>query len=272
METQPVHTLTIRTLGTTVIALRLAPPNDAPTATPEIRHVKVETRTTEALLLYLACQGRPVSRDLLAELLWPERIQEQARANLRLALHRLRRQLDPFLLVTRQSVGLNPNASIDVDAVEFETHLAAGQLTLATALYRGDFLDGFYLDDSPTFEQWALLERERLRTLALAAWQQRIEQLNSAGRLQSAIDAAQRLLQLDPLHELTHRHLMRLLAQPVKHTALRAEVILHIHNEHGAGCGIKAERRWLGVKCDRHSSSTSRRVASKGAEKAFLIT
>ena len=32
---------------------------------------------------------------------------------------------------------------------------------MATALYRGDFLAGFYLDGSPAFEQWALLERER---------------------------------------------------------------------------------------------------------------
>lgn len=68
----------------------------------------LETRTVEALLVYLAGHGRPLGRDLLAELLWPERTQEQARANLSVALHRLRRQLAPYLLVTRQSVALNP--------------------------------------------------------------------------------------------------------------------------------------------------------------------
>ncbi len=156
-------------------------------------------------------------------MLWPERSQAQASANLRLALHRLRRQLDPFLLVTRQSVGINPNASIEVDALRFKSHLAAGQLTLATALYRGDFLDGFYLDDSPAFEQWALLQRERLRTLALAAWQQLIEQQIADGQPQAAIASAQRLLQLDPLHEPTHRQLMRLLAQTGQRSSALAQ-------------------------------------------------
>ena len=116
----------------------------------------------EALLVYLACQGRPLGRDELAELLWPERTQQQARMNLRVALYRLRPQIDPYLLITRQNLALNPNAIVDLDARQFERYLAAGQLAMATALYRGDFLDGFYLDGSPSFEQWALLERERL--------------------------------------------------------------------------------------------------------------
>jgi predicted ATPase len=67
------------------------------------------------------------------------------------------------------------------------------------------------------------LERERLRTLALAAWQQRIEQLVVAGERQAAIEGAQRLLQLDPLHEATHRQLMRLLAQNGQRSAALAQ-------------------------------------------------
>ena len=94
---------------------------------------------------------------------------------------------------------------------------------VATALYRGDFLDGFYLDGSPAFEQWALLERERLRTLAIAAYQQLIDQAAGAGRLDAAIAYAQRLLQLDPLHEPTHRQLMRLLAQAGQRSAALAQ-------------------------------------------------
>lgn len=175
--------------------------------------VRFVTQTAGALLVYLACQGRALGRDTLAELLWPERTQEQARTNLRTTLYRLRSQLDPYLLVTRQSVALNPNARIEVDAEEFERSLAQGQLGVAAALYRGDFLDGFYLDGSAAFDQWALLERERLRVLVLAAWQQLIGQMAAEGQLDAAIRGAQRLLQLDPLHEPTHRQLMRLLTQ-----------------------------------------------------------
>ena len=170
-----VELLSIRTLGGLAIWLD-APEVDAPGtwAVPRVRSqtIALETRTVEALLVYLACLGRPVARDILAELLWPERTQAQSRANLSLALHRLRRQLAPYLLVSRQSIALNPNARIELDVAQFEAYLAAGQLAAATALYAGDFLDGFSLRDSPAFEQWALLERERLRTLAIAAYQQ----------------------------------------------------------------------------------------------------
>src|SRR5262249_52898993 len=102
-------------------------------------------------------------------------------------------------------------------------YLAAGQLEAATTLYRGDFLDGFYLDGSPAFEQWALLERERLRTLAIAAYQQLVDQSASAGQRDSAIAYAQRLLSLDSLHEPTHRQLMRLLAQAGQRSAALAQ-------------------------------------------------
>ena len=185
--------------------------------------VRFATHTVEALLVYLACQGRPLGRDELAELLWPERTQQQARMNLRVALYRLRAQIDPYLLISRQQLALNPNAVVDLDALQFERYLAAGQLELATALYRSDFLDGFYLDGSPAFEQWALLERERLRTLAIAAYQQLSVQRAAAGDSDAAIASAQRLLQLDPLHEPTHRQLMRLLAQSGQRSAALAQ-------------------------------------------------
>jgi predicted ATPase/DNA-binding SARP family transcriptional activator len=207
------ETLTIRTLGEVTIALQSSPVTGEAVSSLGARRVQFATRTVDALLIYLACQGRPLGRDALAELFWPERTHKQARSNLRVALHRLRHQLAPYLLVTHHSVALNLDRMIDLDAAHFETHLAAGQVAAAVALYTNDFLDGFYLDGSPAFEQWALLERERLRTLALAAYQQLIDQSAAAGQGSTAITTAQRLLQLDPLHEPTHRQLMRLLAQ-----------------------------------------------------------
>lgn len=212
-------TLTIRALGTVTIALQSALVNTPGDSTPNEQRVEFETRTVDALLIYLACHGQPLSRDALAELFWPERTQQQARSNLRVALHRLRQPLAPYLSITRQTVALNLAAPLTLDIAQFATQLAAGQFAAAVALYRGDFLDGFYLDGSPAFEQWMLLERERLRTQAIATYQQLISQASTAGQLDSAIAAAQRLLQLDPLHEPIHRQLMRLLAQAGQRSA-----------------------------------------------------
>ena len=71
--------------------------------------LRFAAHTVEALLVYLACQDRPLGRDELAELLWPERTQEQSRMNLRGAIYRLRGQVEPYLLVTRQHLALNPD-------------------------------------------------------------------------------------------------------------------------------------------------------------------
>jgi WD40 repeat protein/DNA-binding SARP family transcriptional activator len=207
-----VQPLSIRTFGALTVALGGEP-----------QPIHFATHTVEALLVYLACQDRQLGRDELAELLWPERTQKQARMNLRVALYRLRGQVDPYLLITRQQLALNPDALVDLDARQFERHLAAGELAVATALYRGDFLSGFYLDGSPAFEQWALLERERLRILAIGAYQQLVDKASAAGQLDAAAAHAQRLLQLDPLHEPMHRQLMRLLAQTGQRSAALAQ-------------------------------------------------
>lgn len=62
-------------------------------------------RSAEALLVYLACRARPVAREVLAELLWPEHDPVHAQTNLRTALHRLRHVLGPHLLSDRRTAG-----------------------------------------------------------------------------------------------------------------------------------------------------------------------
>src|SRR3954463_1485793 len=89
-----VETLSLYTLGGVAIELRHVPNPGASTTKPFHQRLHFRTRTEEALLIYLACQGRALGRELLAELLWPERTHEQANANLRVAIHRLRRQID----------------------------------------------------------------------------------------------------------------------------------------------------------------------------------
>ncbi|MEZ4617356.1 MAG: hypothetical protein R2867_17860 [Caldilineaceae bacterium] len=138
--------LLIRTFGLLAIDLHPAPLRHTPL--PQPTALKFETRTIEALLIYLACQVRPVSRDLLAELLWPERTRCRRAPTCALPCIAYARQLAPFLLVTRQRIALNPH-TFDLDAGQFETHLTNGQLDQATALYHGDFLTDFYLDESP---------------------------------------------------------------------------------------------------------------------------
>ena len=163
-------TLEIRLLGSVSLELEAQPVTGLP------------SRAAEALLIYLSYQDRPVSRETLAELLWADRTPKQALTNLRTVLTGLRRELGEFLIISRKEVGFNHNAAVTIDAMRFEerlqelsttlqsptplTETASRDLQASLDLYQGDFLEGFYLRDGRGFEEWAALQRERLRRLA----------------------------------------------------------------------------------------------------------
>jgi predicted ATPase/DNA-binding SARP family transcriptional activator len=184
-----------------------------------------DQRKVPALLVYLACTGRPHPREVLAELLWEDRPQSQSLANLRVVLSNLRKTVGPFVTITRETAGMSCDGGWWLDASAFDACLEDADhdppgLEEAVSLYQGDFLDGFYID-SQAFEDWVRLERERLRFRAVAALDELIDHHTARGDYAAAIDAAIRLLQLDNLREETHRALLMLYAQSgQRHRAL----------------------------------------------------
>jgi DNA-binding SARP family transcriptional activator len=177
------------------------------------------TRKAQALLAYLALPlGQAHPRDKLAALLWGGIRVESARASLRQALFAIRRALaDVEGKVLRQDADTLAlvTGAVDVDVDAFERLVADGApetLAQAAALYRGDLLSGFALDETP-FEEWLLGERERLRELALEGLARLLAQQRRANATEAAVVTALRLLTLDPLQEPAYRMLMRLYAE-----------------------------------------------------------
>ena len=171
-------------------------------------------RKTQALLACLALSaGKPCPRRKLMSLLWSGRGQEQARASLRTALAELRRALgEPSPLVAdNEMVALDP-ALVTADAVEFERLLGAGRLAEACALYGGALFDGVAVSDA-AFAKWLVPERQRLQGLFTRALAEVMEQADRDGDREAAAEAAERLLQQDPLHEPACRTLMLVLAE-----------------------------------------------------------
>src|SRR5438094_405934 len=173
----------------------------------------------QALLTYLALRpGQAHWRDHLASLLWGDRADEQARKSLRQAVYVLRKTLlhtDPTsLLVVGETITLNP-ISVDVDAALFQQLAEEGTpeaLAQAAALYQGDLVEGFGVDEAP-FEEWLGAERERLREMALDVFARLLAWQSKAGQTERAIQTAARLLVLDASQESVHRALMRLYAR-----------------------------------------------------------
>lgn len=200
------------------------------------------SRKVEALAVYLFYTHRAQARDVLADLLWTE--QSQATGNLRVLLTNLRQVLAPYLLITRTEVAVNPDSHFWLDAAAFQrqvnsilkprngeraalartlTPAEASELENALALYRGDFLKGFYIRESPHFEEWVLLEQERLRRLATTALHLLTTYYLAQREFTQGIEKAGQLLEIDPLDEETRRQLMQLLAQNGERHAALAE-------------------------------------------------
>lgn len=175
------------------------------------RPVTFGLRKGLALLAYLVIEGRPLERDEIAGLLWPETDDSAARARLRRTLHELQLAADGAQLIefSRATIAMAAGRDLHIDATEFERACDAGEFELALDHYGGDFLSGLSLDDCPEFEEWAFYRREALRSRLMQALEKLIERKMQEGEYREASSIAHRLVSLDPFNEAGHGHLIR---------------------------------------------------------------
>lgn len=195
---------------------------------------RVSTKA-QALLCYLAMTGRTHPRQVLAGLLWGEKPEADARRSLRVDLVPMRRLLESHLIITRQALAFDGESRYwsDVEAFEHFIQLSGeaeggaverARLREAVALYRGEFLDGFDVGEAaPDFEEWMLAQRERLRQIALQAFDRLVDICIAQEDYDAGMDYAQQLLALDSWREEAHRQLMWLLALNGKRGAALAQ-------------------------------------------------
>lgn len=176
-----------------------------------------KTAKAEALFYYLATTQKTYSRAALATLFWGDMAEAKARVNLSKALSELREQLGEYVAITTQAVTFNATLAYQLDVESFLTTTPAQQnsadvvaLQEQVDLYRGEFLEGFYVRNAPDFEQWQLVERERLRRAAVPLFDLLATRYEQSGQLTNAISTLRRLLQLEPWREEVHYRLMQL--------------------------------------------------------------
>ena len=160
--------LSIRLLGPPEVRFEEEPP------------LRFRIKKALALLCYLAAERRRHPRRELAELLWPESEGRRARAALRAVLYKLRKALGEdtshdeeegrFLVIERDRLGLEPRG-IELDLGAFEAAFSVarfrsspggrsaaavgrreliGDLEEALGAYRGEFMEGFSLENAPS--------------------------------------------------------------------------------------------------------------------------
>lgn len=215
--------LTVRTLGTFQVLQRGA-------LVPASAWKSKKARDLFKILVIH--RGRPVPREQLADMLWPDEPAGPTANRLSVLLSTLRTVLDPGqggagpgpIVTDRDTVAVRLDV-MDVDLDAFLTTAAAaldaervghpdaaGLLAAANAAYTGEFLpDNLY-------DQWAAAMRDHLRTTHVAVLRALTNHTSDPDQLE---DHLLRLLQHDPYDEHTHHHLIDVLHTAGRHGQAR---------------------------------------------------
>jgi len=142
--------------------------------------IELKLRPVQNLLAYLLLKrDKRHRREQLSGILWPDYTEASARKNLRNTVYRLRQAIgEEYLAADRSSVAFNKDADYWLDVAQLEGATAAkdiGEGIQAVGLYQGELLPGYY-------EDWVVVERERLQALFERQMQGLLESLNGAGR------------------------------------------------------------------------------------------
>jgi DNA-binding SARP family transcriptional activator len=230
-------TLSITTLGPLAFTL-----GDKPLT--NFRSEKVR-----GLFIHLLLEAnRPLHREALAALLWPNVSDKSARINLRVALFHLRQSLnraqpglaDSLLEVSTRFIRLRfpvPEAHMDMAVLQnllesVWSHAHSDELNCphcqtnlqnACDLYTGPLLEGFYLAEANPFDEWLALKREVVQQTIVSALQTLTEIYLAQSAFSQAATCAARWVAILPWDEPAHRTLMRALALSGRRTAALAQ-------------------------------------------------
>ena len=170
-------------------------------------HADELPRGVQRLVAYLSLCRRP-ARTAIAGQLWPEVPEDNAHRSLRSALWRLQKVAPGVVQVSGGTLALAPTVRVDVRELAswaqrmLDPRTDADATALPDLGLRGDLLPGWYDD-------WVLLERERLRQLRMHALEVLAEKLAAAGRYGEAVQAAYAAVVAEPLRESAHRTVVR---------------------------------------------------------------
>jgi len=199
------------------------------------QRITLKTRKAFAVLIYLVVSRQPHSRETLATLFWPEFSSERAFANLRGALQALTQALgEEWFAICRGDIAVKPSPDLFVDVQEFRRLLnhdnnhhapttsfaeCLPSFQIAVDLYQQDFLHGFTLPDCLAFDEWQAAHTDQLREQMSEALRQLVSHYTAQRDITSAIQYAQRWVEVCPWEEEAHRELMRAYAADYQRAA-----------------------------------------------------
>lgn len=201
----------------------------------------------QRLLAFVALQRAPVDRGHVAGVLWPTVGDCRARGNLRSALWRLHSAVGIELTALGRALALADDIQVDAQVVSDWTSGLIANLSMDVDAVEMTMIRGAAIDFLPQwYDDWAMLERERLRQKVLHALDSLTRQFIQLGRNEDAIDAATLAVAIEPLRESAQETLI--------HAYLAAEAHVEAHRIHAAYLVLL--RNELGVSPSRNLFKT----------------
>jgi DNA-binding SARP family transcriptional activator len=163
--------------------------------------------SAQRVVALVALHDRPIGRSHVAGILWLDASEVRAMGNLRSALWRLRRSRCDVIESAGESLSLANDVELDIRQLEDGARrVGRGDLPASTGMLDGLIVAGELLPD--WFDDWVLVERERVRQVRLHALERACEELASIGRFGDAIAAGLAAVSEEPLRESAHRALI----------------------------------------------------------------
>jgi DNA-binding SARP family transcriptional activator len=162
----------------------------------------------QRLVALLGLHETALDRNYVAGVLWGDSTEARAHGSLRSTLWKLKLEEPGAVEVRGDRLGLDPTIEVDVRRASFlarrllNGHFEEDAMALLDPGLTWELLPGWYDD-------WVLLERERLRHLSLHALESLCEHLTAAHRYGPAILAGLAAVDKEPLRESAHRAIMK---------------------------------------------------------------
>src|SRR6056297_45433 len=164
-------------------------------------------------ILYYVSTNNYCSRKKIAYTFWEGSSEDAAKYNLRYNLWSMNKIFkssnkneDPILEWNKNNLFLNENYDLDIDIESYSKNIKSQDLNLKSliklkSLYKGEFLEGFYLKDSFAFNDWLFFEREKYQKKYIQVLQNLLVIYKKEKKYDKSISILQEMLKLNSLDE-----------------------------------------------------------------------
>ena len=175
-------------------------------------HSQMSTKTIALVCWLIMNERNYLSRDKIAACLWPDSSEEAARYNLRYSLWLVKKIIgaggdgQPFLLSEKDCCGINSQYELSCDLLQVKGFrpgpgdTVEGLLRLKN-LFRGEFLEGWYLKNCNEFNEMILFERMVCENKKVEAMRRLAELYEASGQFEEGLKIWKEAAVVEPNNE-----------------------------------------------------------------------